>query len=359
MTLSIKDHLSIDQFLKNIYVFQDLDDFIVTAMRDLPNLIECHTIGYNEVDYAARRMMTVVNSPVVQKHYHDKQLVFESIMRQNPLIDHYSAGADEPKRISDFLSLDEWRATALYQSYYGVIGAEHQIAVALPVEDGSAIAFAFNRSESDFTERHLSILSILQPHLTQAFKNARDYTRLKRSVSHSEQVLERMGAGWMELDGNLTIVDATPLARANLDSFFGNDWDAGGRLPADAEQWILEHIDRARRGNRVAPLVINNQSGRLIVRLLTTDETDECSLLTERFIDTNSPQTLIKLGLTRRQADVLFWICQGKSNAEIAILLKISIRTVTFHVSHILSALNVSNRTEAANLAATHLASRN
>lgn len=358
MTPSVKDQSSIDHFLKNIYAFQNLDDFIVTAMRDLPKLIDCHTIGYNEVDYAGRRMMTIVNSPVVQKHYHDKQLVFESIMRQNPLIDHYAGGADEPKMISDFLSLDEWRDTALYQSYYGLIGAEHQIAVALPVEDGSAIAFAFNRSDGDFTERHRSILRILQPHLTQAYKNARDHTRLHRSLSHSEQVLERIGAGWMELDGNLNIVDATPLARANLDSFFGNDWDTERRLPAEAEQWILEHIDRARRGDRVAPLVINNRSGRLIVRLLTTGKTDDCSLLTERFIDTNSPQTLLRLGLTRRQADVLYWICQGKSNAEIAILLNISVRTVTFHVSHILDALNVSNRTEAANLAATHLASR-
>lgn len=357
MTISIDDQLSIDQFLKDIYAFQDLDAFIVTAMRDLPKLIECHTIGYNEVDYAGRRMMTIVNSPVVQKHYHDKQLVFESIMRQNPLIDHYAAGAGEPKKISDFLSLDEWRATALYQSYYGLIGAEHQIAVALPIEDGSAIAFAFNRSESDFTERHRCILTILQPHLTQAFKNARNQTRLQKSVSHSEQVLERIGAGWMELDGDLKVVDATPLARANLNSFFGNDWDAEGRLPTEAEQWALEHIERARRGERVAPLVINNRFGRLIVRLLTSGKTDDCSLLTERFIDTNTPQSLRKLGLTRRQADVLYWICQGKSNSEIAILLKISVRTVTFHVSHILESLNVSNRTEAANLAATHLAS--
>lgn len=51
--------------------------------------------------------------------------------------------------------------------------------------------------------------------------------------------------------------------------------------------------------------------------------------------------------LTPRQQDVLKLLSLGKSNKEIAILLKLSEGTVKLHVTAILRALDVSNRTEA------------
>ncbi len=358
MALSDMDHAAIDRALKEIYALNDLDGFIVAAMRVLPKLIDADLAGYNEVNYEARRMMTIVDSPVIQKRYHEKQLLFESIMRQNPLIAHHEAARDGPRMISDFLSLEQWRATGIYQAYYGLIGAEFQIAFTLPVEEENQVAFAFNRSKSDFTERHRAILTILRPHLTQAYKNARQHGRINARLVHSERALETIGAGWMDLNEDFNVIAATPIARSNLERFFGNSVAGDGDLPPEVTRWLGDHIGPARNGTPVPPLVINNRSGRLLVRLLTAGTASECSLLTEHFMDAPSPRPLMTLGLTRRQAEVLYWICQGKSNAEIAIILKISVRTVTFHVSHILAVLGVTNRTEAANIALSELTSR-
>ena len=51
---------------------------------------------------------------------------------------------------------------------------------------------------------------------------------------------------------------------------------------------------------------------------------------------------------TPREAEVLFWISQGKSNHDIGVILGAKTGTICKHVEHIFSKLNVENRTSAA-----------
>ena len=53
------------------------------------------------------------------------------------------------------------------------------------------------------------------------------------------------------------------------------------------------------------------------------------------------------LGLTERQVDVLALVIQGKSNRAIGRALDLTEPTVRNHVTAVLKALNVTNRTEA------------
>ena len=63
------------------------------------------------------------------------------------------------------------------------------------------------------------------------------------------------------------------------------------------------------------------------------------------------------LGLTERQMEVLALMMQGRSNKAISRVLDLAEPTVKIHVSAILKALKVANRTEAV-IAATALALR-
>lgn len=354
MTLTKKDYEAIHRALENIYAVRDLDGFIVATMQELPGLMNSDMAAYNEVDYAGRRMATVMDSAFGQSHWHKVQVVFESIMNQNPLIEYHARARGTPKKISDFLSSKEWRATGIYQAVYRDIGGEHQIAVALPLEGATIVTFAFNRKHSDFTERERAILVALQPHLTQAYHNARQHTRMSAELRRNEEVLELVGTGWIELDRGYRIVHATALARANLDTFFEPELVDDDRLPPSVESWLAGQVETGVS----PPLVVNAEAGRLIVRVQSTGPEGGYCLLTERFLGAASPKPLEAIGLTGRQAEVLFWICQGKSNAEIAIILKISVRTVETHMHRILQILGVNNRTEAAHLALSHLVQR-
>lgn len=51
-----------------------------------------------------------------------------------------------------------------------------------------------------------------------------------------------------------------------------------------------------------------------------------------------------KLGLTVREADVLFWMTEGKQNPEIAIILGLSLSTVQEHVANLVRKLGQENR---------------
>lgn len=61
-----------------------------------------------------------------------------------------------------------------------------------------------------------------------------------------------------------------------------------------------------------------------------------------------NPSSLLALGVSAREAEVLLWLMQGKTNEDIAQLLSLSIQTVKKHVSAILLALGVENRSSAA-----------
>ena len=58
-------------------------------------------------------------------------------------------------------------------------------------------------------------------------------------------------------------------------------------------------------------------------------------------------ERLQTLGLTRREAEVMAWVAQGKSNGDIATILESSPRTIAKHIEHVFGKLNVESRTAA------------
>src|SRR5262245_50955629 len=63
--------------------------------------------------------------------------------------------------------------------------------------------------------------------------------------------------------------------------------------------------------------------------------------------DFSSSVPLQSLGLTPREAEVLLWVAQGKSNAEIGIISGASEKTIKNHLTHVFEKLGVESRNAA------------
>lgn len=73
-------------------------------------------------------------------------------------------------------------------------------------------------------------------------------------------------------------------------------------------------------------------------------------------LDFSSAQPLEALGLTPREAEVLLWVAQGKTNGDVAIILSMAEKTVKIHLGHVFEKLGVETRTAASLVAIEALA---
>jgi DNA-binding CsgD family transcriptional regulator len=104
-------------------------------------------------------------------------------------------------KISDFYSARQWRNTAIYRDYYRVADVEHRLVLFLPApgwapKDGT-LRLAFSRgSGSDFSERHRALLTLLRPHLHEAYLDAeRGRLRTPQLTPRQWDLLRLIAAG--------------------------------------------------------------------------------------------------------------------------------------------------------------------
>jgi len=134
----------------------------------------------------------------------------------------------------------------------------------------------------------------------------------------------------------------TRLARRLLDRYFPSNHEKN-LLPPPLVEWSTN-------GRGRDPWQKELEETRLEVRMFAESQPGACFmlLLEERAIGGESPASLLCLGLTAREAEVLLWIAHGKTSPEIAIILDAALNTVKKHVQNILLKLGVETRLAAA-----------
>jgi len=175
-----------------------------------------------------------------------------------------------------------------------------------------------------------------------------------RMTQSARMALDTAGQYLFTVDVNGQLLWATPQVNQLLDSAQSETGSEalGIRLSSILLDW-LKH--KPETGNQlklpqlVQPLTIEMLNfidhREYLLRLSNPHKpADDTHALKEQF------------GVTGREADVLLWIANGKTNREIGQILDMSPRTVNKHLEQIFRKLNVENRTSAAAIAIKCLA---
>ena len=341
-------HAVLLRSLPTLYEGQTLDTLPQHIVSFVSRLVAANALAYNEVDLrrgSAKMLITpdeFTNSPHLSS--------FERYMDQHPLIRHQQTTGDiSARKISDFVSQREFRRTPLYNEVYRHLDAADQFAFALRSVPGRIIAIALNRARCDFTEEDRQLLNLVQPHLIQAFHNAEALTSLQNELRALRGLANDFSFGLIILNRRSHIQFATPRARRLLKKYFPES-PAARRLPPTVAEWLQRTCrwHGCALPNATDAFTVSRPSGTLTLRRIHFGADAETMLRLEEAGVPLSAKPLEALNLTPRQAEVLLWVAQGKSNPEIAIILGTARRTVQKHLEFIFARLGVESRTAAA-----------
>lgn len=352
--ITLADYRVLQAGLRDLYAHHNLDTLPHAALRLTHALVPSDVCAYNEIDPSQQRLQAVFAPERRQREISPLLPFWERYMDQHPVLKHFRLHpADGPKKISDFLSDQQFRETDLYREFFSKIGIRYQMVVGMPSPAPLVVGLAVNRGQQDFSARDRALLGAIQPHLRQAYENAALITELTHQVLRSNTVLDRIDRGVIAIDATGRVKQASSTAIRYLAEYFGSEAEASlvRRLPSQLANWVREQIVSLRQSDTdptpPLPMILPRGKDRLVIRIVTDHQEDHYLIIIRLARALDSPDPLRGLGLTSREAEVLFWLISGHTNRQIADSAYISERTVDKHCQNIYSKLRVAGRTEA------------
>jgi DNA-binding CsgD family transcriptional regulator len=203
-------------------------------------------------------------------------------------------------------------------------GFEYWMVLPLPSPPWHERGFNLLRRCRDFSNCDRDVLDMLSPHLVRLTRSV----ELRRRLEAAFAALDGgdVDQGVVLLDSNDRLDHATPVARSLLAKYF----PAGGvSLPQAVAEWLAHSRCSLVRDRGAHRIVVDRVGQRLLVR--------------------EEPVGAAKVAsLTPREQQVLEWVAEGKTNAEIAQILVAATGTVRKHLEHIYAKLGVHTRSAAA-----------
>ena len=344
-SLDHDDLTAVHNLALKAYAYEGLDSFRASILLELRSLVRGDLFGYNDLDLAAGRVIVLVEPHTTD--YHALLDAFAATAHQHPGVMLSQSGDYRPHTLSDFLSARELHRLDLYNEVYRQLGSEDQIYFNLAPP--AMVTIAINRSTRSFTERDREVIELLQPHLSRAFLQAQQRERAQLLIAAQDAGLREIDAALVLVDPSGSVVHASTLARDLLAHYYPGRHDICGVLPEALAQWL-----RSCDPDMPAATAVTGAYGRLQVRALSgrTPQGWRAVLLDEvRGGMTPDADSLRRLGLTDRQAQVLRLLCTGSSTEVIAEQLYLSPATVRKHLENIYTRMGVRSRTEAVALA--------
>ncbi len=366
-TLSYSDLNALNHVVGEIYAARDLEAFYQAVFASIQSLIPFEYASFTDLHYQTSRVLKITLSSDARQNVATRlKPVLDAHFFTHPLIPSHSS-ADVVK-VTDFVSKNRFKNSALYTDYYSYMDIDSQISFSIPMSQDLTSHFTLSRNVKDFSERDRLILTLLRSHLITAMRNVAelDMLRLERDVLLKGERIEQKGSVLFEPGG--MVICCTAFAGELFQKYFGVKVVAGEVMPDILLHWLKSGADNMPLHSSVAesgtvrcverkPFSITREDGCLTARLAQDALTGDLMLF---LAETSAPaiqlRRMEKYGLSQRETEVLYWLAKGKANAAIAGFLGISKRTIEKHTERIFEKLGVETRAAAASILQKELA---
>jgi DNA-binding CsgD family transcriptional regulator len=354
--LAIEDTQKLHYSIQQLYSLHDLDTFGVKALSIVNRIIPSEIPVFHLTNLRTHEIEDTF-LPGFSGLTPELKKIKRLYLDEHPLKKHMAQTLHGTYKISDFVSTSELhRLEGIYQQFLRPLETEDQMAVFLPNDPANGLqqssdvimaGFALNRSQCSFTERDRTILSLLRPHLFQAYANAQKYQKLQQDLDQLQDSLHQLGLIIVDTTGQVQSI-APPVA-ALLATYFPQSTNFR-RLPDHLWTWVKHQVTSFNQTTDLPqaclPLRIQLADRQLVIRLLIEQSGERYLMLLEEQMSSLA-SSLALLGLSQRETEVLYWVMQGKDNKIIAAQLGISTSTIRKHLENIYYKLDVQSRTEA------------
>jgi DNA-binding CsgD family transcriptional regulator len=355
MRYTQQDFEGVLDFVEALYGHRGLNDFADRTMRSLAKIIDTERIIYGDFDIERQSAHLSLQPSIIQDH----GAVDAALMRlqrrfgSHPLYQYYLQVRDgRPQRMTRVMTKSRFDEYSQNDEFVGQLGGKYQMGIFFPAGPTIVTTVVLTRSKRDFSERERALLSLIYPHLVQAFRNTASLTRLHRDVDDLFEKLEGPTSSVIVLSASGCVKRWTEQARRWIAQYCTTPFPVGqDRLPDCFAEWYRRQLasvaEKTLSPSPRDPLVVEKNNRQLLVQLIPDHFRDEHLLLLSEKCSASSWSSLAEYGLTPRELEVLAWVTKGKTNPEIAQILALSARTVQKHLEHVYQKLGVETRTTA------------
>jgi DNA-binding CsgD family transcriptional regulator len=329
----------------------DLASFRSELLSHMRRLVACEIAAYNAVGPAPADVEVVVDPPGA--YTADMAESFAAHVQQNPMVGYHARDPHAPAaRLSDFISPRQLRRLELYDLVYRPLRTEHQIAITIPGAD-RVIGITASRGGRDYAESELRLLDAVRPFLAAAMRNLEARRRIEATIAALGQAESEPAAILLVGPGG-----RIEPSDDRADRWLGASADRRS-LETELEAWAraaaraCADLDTCGRPER---RWIEHPNGPHRIQYVPGTGARPAAILVDVPAREMQPDRLQRLGLTRRQSEVLHLVSLGHTNAGAAQLLGVSEHTIAHHLEEVYRRLDVSTRIAAVRRADERLA---
>jgi DNA-binding CsgD family transcriptional regulator len=350
--LSVNDIQRLQRDIQKIYALHDSSTFALNAItiidRLVPSDVPCFHFQHLETKEAL-----YIFKPDHPGLTPELEKIRDDNFNEHPLVQRLPQVINRVSKISDFISQSELHALeGLYQQFMKTDELEYQMTFFLPnnninsnkIQSPILTGVSLNRRQNDFSERDRLMLEFLQPHLFQAYCNVQKYQQIQDQLGQLQDSVNQLALVILDTEGRVQLI--TPQAATLMELYFPVSsilWQFPDRVWSWVKYQVANIVDSSDLPSACLPLRIQQTKKSLSIRLIIEQAKNRYLLLLEE--QTSSLlDSLMLLGLSQRETEVLYWMIQGKDSKAIAVQLTVGLSTVNKHLENIYQKWGVNSR---------------